>query len=131
MLRDAVPSLFPQWERASSLYICSLTDSRSVIVCNNFTLVSVSDKTTKVYNSFQFVISLYFNIHAQVFKQRSKHAKISARFRVTPLTLAFPTPFFMTISSFFSSVGCADDEALTRLFQTSFLFVFWSLYQSW
>jgi len=28
-------------------------------------------------------------------------------------------------SSFFSSVGCADDEALTRLFQTSFLFVFW------
>src|SRR6218665_251795 len=34
-------------------------------------------------------------------------------------------------SSFFSSVGCADDEALTRLFQTSFLFVFWSLYQSW
>src|SRR6218665_2500464 len=35
------------------------------------------------------------------------------------------------VSSFFSSVGCADDEALTRLFQTSFLFVFWSLYQSW
>ena len=34
-------------------------------------------------------------------------------------------------SSFFSSVGCADDEALTRHFQTSFLFVFWSLYQSW
>src|SRR6218665_1860656 len=34
-------------------------------------------------------------------------------------------------SSFFSSVGCADDEALTRLFQTSFLFAFWSLYQSW
>src|SRR6218665_1582578 len=33
--------------------------------------------------------------------------------------------------SFFSSVGCADDEALTGLFQTSFLFVFWSLYQSW
>src|SRR6218665_1278738 len=32
-------------------------------------------------------------------------------------------------SSFFSSssVGCADDEVLTRLFQTSFLFVFWSL----
>src|SRR6218665_1004554 len=27
-------------------------------------------------------------------------------------------------SSLFSSVGCADDEALTRLFQTSFLFVF-------
>ena len=33
-------------------------------------------------------------------------------------------------SSLFSSVGCADDEALTRLFQTSFL-CFWSLYQSW
>src|SRR6218665_702254 len=32
-------------------------------------------------------------------------------------------------SSFFSSVGCADDEALTRLFHTSFLFDFWSLYQ--
>src|SRR6218665_86608 len=27
-------------------------------------------------------------------------------------------------SSFFSSVGCADDEALPRLFQTSFLFAF-------
>ena len=27
-------------------------------------------------------------------------------------------------SSFFSSVGCADDEALTRLFQTSLLLVF-------
>src|SRR6218665_3806804 len=26
--------------------------------------------------------------------------------------------------SFFSSVGCADDEALTRLFQTSFCFFF-------
>jgi len=37
----------------------------------------------------------------------------------------------LCFSSFFSSVGCADDEALTRLFQTSFLFVFWSLYQSW
>src|SRR6218665_3236519 len=30
----------------------------------------------------------------------------------------------ISTSLFFSSVGCADDEALTRLFQTFFLFVF-------
>src|SRR6218665_1445982 len=35
-------------------------------------------------------------------------------------------------SSFFSSVGvgCADDEALTRLFQTSFLFVLFGRFTS-
>ena len=39
--------------------------------------------------------------------------------------------FYASSSSFFSSVGCADDEALTRLIQTSVLFVFLVAYQSW
>src|SRR6218665_694992 len=37
-------------------------------------------------------------------------------------------PLF-SLFSFFSSIGCADDEALTRFLQSSFFFG--SLYQSW
>src|SRR6218665_28302 len=44
---------------------------------------------------------------------------------ITKFAIFYPSSY-----SFFSSVGCADAEALTRLFQTSFLFVFWSLYPS-
>ena len=64
----------------SGPYICALT----VIVRNYFYDFLCIWQKSQNYNNYQFFITIYsvvlHSVHATVFKQNAKHAKISARF---------------------------------------------------